>query len=155
LDFDKLMRWREFAQKYYGNDFWSGVFESEPGKQVLSSFNEMFGEQQSNFPRIDLYKNNNELIILIELPGLTNRENLELQLAGKNRLIIKGVIPNPYPGYTNIAAERYYGPFNREIQLPEEPDKDRGTAKFHNGLLEIRFPCRENIEEETVKIEIK
>jgi HSP20 family protein len=37
-------------------------------------------------------------------------------------------------------SERYYGSFQRAIQLPFEPDPDKIQANFENGVLKIALP---------------
>jgi HSP20 family protein len=42
-------------------------------------------------------------------------------------------------GNTHV-QERYYGSFTRSISLPSNVKADDITAKFENGLLELKLP---------------
>jgi HSP20 family protein len=59
-----------------------------------------------------------------------------------NRLIISGETKKDEQfkeGNTHI-QERRYGSFSRSIALPPNVKADDVTAKFENGLLELRLP---------------
>lgn len=146
MDMDKLLRWQEFAQKMYGKDFLSEIFNNE----FLSGFWKMFATE-SNFPRADVFKNQTEIIVLMEIPGL-NKDDIKLTVLG-NRLRIKGVVRHPYPNHTSVTAERFYGPFERTIQLPEIVSGEGVSAKFNNGLLEVRLRRDLRAAAQNIKIE--
>lgn len=145
MDMEKLMRWRELTQKYQGKDFWSEIFGNPHTQQMLSSFTEMFGNhaRPGTFPPVDIYMNEKEILVVVSLPGQA-KEEIQLSLAG-DRLSITGNIQPIYKNYTQVITERFYGPFQRTVQLPEVVDKNGIEARFDKGLLEIKFPriCRE------------
>lgn len=137
MDMDKLLRWRDLAQKMHGRDFWSAVFDSPQTKDFMSGFLKTF-DAESNYPRADVYQKETEIVVLIEIPGI-RKEDVQLTVTG-DRLQIKGTVHPPYPKHTNVTTERFYGPFERTIQLPEIVQKEGVSAKFVNGLLEVRLP---------------
>lgn len=174
MDKDKLKHWIDVADQFQGNDFWNGVFGSDYTRKLLDQF--AFGPNQNQnqgpsmsshsthetryndqpqkgkplFPRIDLFKNDFEITILIELPGV-HKEDVQLGLAN-DLLQVKGVVHPLTTNMENISSERYYGPFERTIRLPEGANENQVSAKFMNGLLKISFP-RNQRKMETITIE--
>ncbi|GAA0379298.1 Hsp20/alpha crystallin family protein [Bacillus horti] len=162
MDKDKLKHWIDVADQFQGSDFWNGVFGSDYPKKLLDQF--AFGpnqnhDQQPNmssyparetrnndhsqrtkplFPRIDLFRNDYELTILIELPGV-HKEDVQLGVA-HDLLQIKGIVHPLTSDMESISSERHYGPFERTVRLPEAVNENKVSAKFINGLLKISFP---------------
>lgn len=150
MDMEKLLRWRELAQKMHGKDFWSLLFDNQQPTDLMSGFAKIL-DADASFPRADIYKNDAEVIVLIEMPGAC-KEDVQLKVLG-DRLEVKGVIPAPYPKNYNITSERFHGPFERTIQLPASVKREGVKAKFTNGLLEVRLPRSLNAELESIEIE--
>lgn len=92
---------------------------------------------------LDLYEDENELVVKGELPGLT-KEDVEVSVSD-SRLTIKGEkkkeeeIKDENYAY----SERSYGAFTRSLDLPCEVEPDRIKASFKNGVLEIKLPKSE------------
>ncbi|MFC0215749.1 Hsp20/alpha crystallin family protein [Paenibacillus chartarius] len=138
MDFDKLRQWFEMAQKYQGKTFWSGVFDQEYAKQFMNEFNEAGqGNVQTLYPKADIFRNPQEFIILIDIPGV-RKEDVQLSLAGDS-LYVRGTSRPFYSDMQLIASERFSGTFERAIRLPESVGGAKISAKFENGLLEIHI----------------
>lgn len=137
FDQEKFRRWSKLAQKVYGQDFWSSVFSNQQAGELIKSFSDLMGEEKS-FPRVDVYQTEREFYILVDLPGV-RREDVLIQAVG-DRLEVKGSVHNPYHGYQVLSTERFTGNFQRTIRLPDYVDHDHYSAKFVDGLLEIRLP---------------
>ncbi|HHW44365.1 MAG TPA: Hsp20/alpha crystallin family protein [Desulfotomaculum sp.] len=137
FDQEKFQRWSKMARKFHGQDFWSSIFNNSQAKEMMNSFSELLGEEKS-FPRVDVYQTSHEFYVLMELPGV-RKEDVLLQVVG-DRLEIKGTVHNPYHGYQVHFKERFTGTFQRTVQLPDYVDHNQYSAKFVNGLLEIRLP---------------
>ncbi|MCQ6268538.1 Hsp20/alpha crystallin family protein [Fictibacillus sp. WQ 8-8] len=152
MDVDKLKQWLELAQKVQGNDFWNSIFDGSPGQQMAGQVNgqpesrtrynhfqpnQNAPSPQEDFPKVDIYTNNREWIVVIDLPGI-RKEDVSLSMAA-NKLTIKGVLHSPYKDATVIRAERANGHFERTIQLPELINETRTAARFFNGVLEVRI----------------
>ncbi|MEH7626602.1 Hsp20/alpha crystallin family protein [Bacillus subtilis] len=95
-------------------------------------------------PRADIIKTNRRLAITIDAAGASAED---MSISQKNRtLIIEGKIkPQPTEEEQEwIARERFYGPFKREIAIPEEYDLHQIHAKFESGILTVTIPYRTN-----------
>jgi len=49
-------------------------------------------------------------------------------------------------------VERAAGPFERVVELPEEPDPEGGTASYADGLLTLEIPRRPATKRRTIPI---
>jgi len=95
------------------------------------------------FPPINLWEDDANLFVEAELPGFELSE-LEITVTGENQLSIKGERKQPELGEgTWHRQERGYGGFGRIIELPEYVDADKVTAEFHDGVLTVTMPRRE------------
>lgn len=90
-------------------------------------------------PRADVFEQDGNMIVRLELPGL-DRKDVEVQVE-EDRLIVEGERLNDRPeGEGAFAGELPYGPFCREIPLPYPVDPSDVKARFRNGLLEVVVP---------------
>jgi len=106
-------------------------------------------------PNVDIFERGNELVILIELPGV-KKEEIELVISD-DRLIVKGEIKKPegVKEEDYILNERSYGSFTRSINLPADIDKSSVKASFNNGILEISMLRKEEAKPREIKIHLE
>lgn len=91
-------------------------------------------------PAIEVVENENELILMAELPGLKPEEvNVEVD---NNVLTLKGEKKSEFEKKNTHyhILERSYGTFERLIPLPRTVKADAITAKFENGILRVTLP---------------
>lgn len=89
---------------------------------------------------IDVYQTENDLVIQSAIAGV-KPENLDISIEG-DQVLIKGSREKP-PGEEErnyFYQECYWGPFSRQIILPEEVDPSRAEAEIKEGILTIRIP---------------
>jgi HSP20 family protein len=146
MDMEKLKQWMDIAKNMQGGDFWNNIFDQEFAKQfmneqhVKSSTTEGASgraEKSRTFPIIDVFEGEQEVVVVIELPGVA-KENLELGLNG-TYLTIKGKVNPLHPHLTMTYSERFYGEFQRQITLPDTVSPQQLNAKFWNGLLIVSY----------------
>ncbi|MEH7387587.1 Hsp20/alpha crystallin family protein [Bacillus sp. JJ1521] len=155
MDMNKLLQWMDLAKKYQTTDFWNDLFDG-------SSFEDFMKAQGSegtaspfelgrdkNFPPTDIYITDNDVLLVAELPGY-QKSDIRLSVSGTN-LLLKGNSNLVYHG-KQLQQERYNGPFERTIQLPEATFPDQIRATFKNGLLFITYK-RQFRDEEHVPID--
>lgn len=92
-------------------------------------------------PNLDIYENEKEVVVEVELPGV-EREDVKI-LVFNERLDIRGV----KRGYSSVETdfrfhlmEREYGYFQRIINLPGSLDPSASRAVLKNGVLRIYLP---------------
>lgn len=114
-----------------------------------------FPEEIITAPAVDVYEEDDNVIVKAELPGVEKNEvNVEVTdhmvtISGEKKKEEKINRQDYY------RFERSYGAFNRTIMLPEDVQTDKGQASFTNGVLEIKFPKTEEAKQKKKHIEIK
>jgi HSP20 family protein len=153
MEADRMKQWLDLAKQFHQGQFWDGVFEADYAKQIMDQFAAPSSKKTPDtiFPRADVLKSAREIIILIDLPGI-RKEDVELSIMDGS-LSIKGVSNAFHPDLQVIQTERFKGEFERAIPLPEKIGPGiKISAKFDNGLLEIRLP-RSQRPKENIRIE--
>ncbi len=91
-------------------------------------------------PSVDVFKAGGNIVVKADLPGLT-KDDITVKLIN-NTLEINGEKKTEEKIDTRdyLKLERSYGRFSRTLRLPEGLDADHVTAKFSEGVLEIRIP---------------
>ncbi|GBB84530.1 hypothetical protein RclHR1_01110015 [Rhizophagus clarus] len=92
------------------------------------------------FPALEIHETEKEYIVNAELPGLTKDQiNADVH---DNILAISGEIKKDekFQEGKTLIQERRYGSFSRCISLPPNIKTEGVTAKFENGILEMKLP---------------
>jgi HSP20 family protein len=106
----------------------------------------------SLIPQTDIYEENDQLVLKIELPGIS-KEDVNITLQG-DRLTIKAEKKAvEIEDSACYARERQYGQYLRVVTLPFLVKEDKISATFEDGVLELRLSKAE--ETKAKKIEIK
>ncbi|MEH7379086.1 Hsp20/alpha crystallin family protein [Bacillus sp. JJ1533] len=141
---EKLKQWMEIAQNYQTGDFWNHVFDQESSKKIMRDMEAEQPAEQARrttesveFPPIDIFKLDAQIVILIEIPGIDKRD-IQLKVVGSN-LTIKGISRLPFKPDATLKNERVYGEFERTIALPEPTDGNPIRARYNHGLLVITY----------------
>lgn len=103
-------------------------------------------------PSVDIFEDKENLVLEAELPGM-NREDFELTIEN-NVITLKGErkFEKKTEGDNYHRVERSYGSFSRSFTLPQTINPEGAKAEFHNGVLRVSLPKRE--ETKARKIEI-
>lgn len=109
-------------------------------------------------PKTDLYRDGDELIVHIEVPGIeaadidVHVDDNVLRITGEKKL------EKEIKEEDHYLRECRYGSFRREVLLPEGIDTEKVAATFDKGVLTVTAPIPEEKEAETkttVKIPVK
>ena len=92
-------------------------------------------------PRADIYETSEEVVVSAEIPGLVDKDDLEVGVT-EDSITIKGEIRREQDRREeNFAlAERFRGQFSRTLSLPARVVPEKAQASYRNGLLEVRLP---------------
>ena len=103
-------------------------------------------------PAIDVSENENESVIVVELPGVKKEdikisaENGWLTLSGERKSF-------EAPEITRVLHREIESkPFARSIKLPHQVDAEKISAELANGLLKISLPKAEEVRPRTIEI---
>jgi len=113
------------AEEVLGEDFWNDFRQFFPKKG----------------PSLDLFETEKEGILYMELPGLQSIRDITIRQNGTH-LIIFGYIPGHSTDSKGkaLVQERFTGAFERQVPIPFLYASQQVSAKYRNGLLEIRLP---------------
>ena len=103
-------------------------------------------------PAVDIFENDNEIVIKAELPGL-NAKDIELKIEN-NLLMLKGErrFEKETKEENYHRVEREYGTFSRAFSLPVAVDGDRVIAEYKDGVLKVVLPKKEEIKPKPIKV---
>lgn len=111
------------------------------------------GTAISRFPAINVWGNNEQVVVSAELPGL-EIDDLDISVMN-NQLTIQGERKGDKPADDAVChqTERNTGRFLRTLKLPYTVDSEKVQAKYDLGVLTIMLPRHEA--NKPKKIEIK
>ena len=92
------------------------------------------------FPLLNLLETVDGYLLTAEIPGV-DPSQIEVTISG-GYLSIRGVRPVPEEARSDSfrRQERFNGPWQRKVQLPERVDEDRMKAEYSAGVLRISLP---------------
>ena len=106
-------------------------------------------------PSMDIFTEGDDVVVKAELPGM-KKEDIDVSLT-KDTITISGdkkkeekIEKKDYYSF-----ERSYGSFKRSFSLPAEVQTEKASAKFKDGLLEIRIPKTEEAKKKEKKVMIE
>jgi HSP20 family protein len=92
-----------------------------------------------SFPPINVFQQGDDLVALIELPGV-RKEDLNIQVQ-EGSLRISGNKNIDYPEKVSLhRRERLSGAFDRTLVVPMQIDPDGIKAEYNDGLLALFIP---------------
>jgi HSP20 family protein len=101
---------------------------------------------------LDVAETPDEYVLSAELPGVAVN-NVEVNVE-ENVVTISGTKPAPEDTETMRyhRIERPYGAFQRSLALPRNVDPEQVTARFRDGVLEVRIGKREEAKPRKIEI---
>jgi HSP20 family protein len=107
-------------------------------------------------PRIDVYETERDIVIHMELAGLSSIDRIKVTSNGK-MLMIQGEMPVAGPDEEDayMIRERYRGPFHRRIELPANARTDTAAARLQEGLLTVWLTKLPEQPDEELPVEYK
>lgn len=115
------------------------------------SLEEILRTQNNISPSTDIYENNDEFILISNMPGVS-RSEVQVKVI-ENSLIVFGKI-----NYDEITSRNYIlneneiGNFFRKFNISDSIDKNKINARYDNGQLIIYLPKSEKVKPRIVDI---
>jgi HSP20 family protein len=94
-------------------------------------------DRSIGWPHVEVSETDKEVRVTAELPGLEQKD-VQLELTN-GVLTIKGERKTEAEDKDRLFSERYYGRFERRIQV-EDVDEHKVSASFKNGVLTVTLP---------------
>ena len=91
----------------------------------------------SSFPKLNVWKNNDAVLVTAEVPGIEPNQ-IELNVQA-DKLVISGELKERKRGEGDAyhPSERSSGKFHREVTLPFRINPEKVSASHKNGILRI------------------
>jgi len=106
---------------------------------------------QSWVPRMETYRKEQDYVVRLDLPGV-DPDDVHVQAEG-SLLTISGERKGEEKGAEY--RETFYGKFERRLSLPQGVDADKVSARYAQGVLEIRVPLPAGLAGREVPIQIE
>jgi HSP20 family protein len=140
---------------------WSAADRWSNLRDDLNSFFELpfwssFGRAGQLFtgwsPALDLYQSNDNVIAVVELPGM-RKEDIEISLHD-GTLTISGERKRERSSNGEKAerTERYIGRFRRTIALPTRVDASKVGATYRDGIVTVTLPKAEEVKPKQIQV---
>ena len=138
----RLMRW----QRPELTNYWSSFDQlTNLRDEINRLFDYPLAGQDTEFfgwaPAVDLYEDKDSLTVRVELPGM-KKEDIEISLH-QGSLIISGERKTESEDTETSRSERFFGRFQRSLELPKPVDANKVTATYRDGILMVRLPKTE------------
>jgi HSP20 family protein len=106
-------------------------------------------------PAIDLFQDNDNVVIKAALPGL-KAEDVEISVTA-DVLSLRGEYKqeSEQKEATYHIREQRYGSFERSVRLPTDVQTDKAKADFEDGILTITLPKAEAVKPKMISIKAK
>lgn len=104
-------------------------------------------------PAVDIYDQEDAIVIKAELPGLT-KEDISIEMK-ENKLILKGerIEEKEINEENYYRRERSVGSFHRVFTLPTGIDPEKVSANFKDGILKVEIPKAEETKPKRITID--
>lgn len=130
-----------------------GVETEEGGKtiEVKTSKGKEWFEPEGELA-VDVYQTEGEIVIQSTVAGVSP-DDLDINIEN-DVVTISGTRNNPNPDEEKnyFYQECYWGPFSRQVILPEEVDINRIEASLKDGIFTLRLPKMERQKVRKIKI---
>lgn len=134
-------------------DRWSNL-RDDLNSLFESPFWSTFGRTGQLFsgwsPALDLYQNNDNIIAMVELPGM-RKEDIEISLHD-GTLTIAGERKSETGNGEAERSERYVGKFRCNIALPARVDANKVSAVYRDGVLTVTLPKAEEAKSKQIQV---
>ena len=136
---DRWSNLRDDLNSFFEVPVWSGFARSG---QLFSGWS----------PALDLYQSNDNVIAVVELPGM-RKEDIEISLHDGS-LTISGERKRENISNSEKAerTERHIGTFRRSIALPTRVDANQVSATYRDGILTVTLPKAEEVKPKQIQV---
>jgi HSP20 family protein len=127
----------------FGGRIWDpwreiGQLQNEMNR-MLAGARSYTGLGQREFPPVNLYANEHDLLLTLEVPGI-DPAKVDVTVTD-DTVTIRGERPAEaaQPGQSFHRRERPSGQFQRAVQLPFAVDSSKTEATYERGVLAVRL----------------
>jgi HSP20 family protein len=106
-------------------------------------------------PAVDIYENNDFVVVKAELPGV-EKDRISVEVK-EGILTLRGErgFDKELKEESYHRIERSYGSFQRSFSLPVSVDQEKVTARFRDGVLEVQLPKKDQEKPKQIEVDVK
>jgi HSP20 family protein len=102
-------------------------------------------------PTTDIYEDENELTVILEMPGV-DKDNVEIRVQD-GVLNVDGRLDfSKYQGLQPLYTEYNIGNYSRSFSLSNKIDQNRIAAEIKDGVLSLKLPKMEEAKPRTIQV---
>ena len=105
-------------------------------------------------PALDLYQNADNVIAVVELPGM-RKEDIEISLHDGTLTIAGERQSAASDGAEAERTERFSGKFRRSVTLPTSIDAGKVSATYKDGILTVTLPKAEEARPKKIEVSVE
>ncbi|HEV7169257.1 MAG TPA: Hsp20/alpha crystallin family protein [Micrococcaceae bacterium] len=96
------------------------------------------------WPRIEEYRDSGSMVVRAEVPGIDPDRDVDIALTGNElEITVRHEEKAERKGKNGYRSEFRYGTATRTVTLPAGVHQEEITAKYTDGVLEVRIPVPE------------
>lgn len=103
-------------------------------------------------PLADVFENDDEYVILAELPGVCDDD---LTLCMEDGTLTISAKTQPSSDGTALATEMAATEYKRSFRIPQIIDLDRVEAELTHGILRVRLPKSEAVKPRKIQVKVR
>jgi HSP20 family protein len=145
-----IVRWEPFRDLVTTQDNFNRLFN----ETFRSLFDRTESGVQTWAPAVDIYEDDQNLVLKAELPGFDPKD-VEVRIED-GTLYLKGQrkFESDVKKENYHRIERSYGSFARTFSLPGSINADSVKAEYKDGVLTLTMPKKEEAKPKTIKIQV-
>ena len=115
-----------------------------------TSAEQMVESGRAYSPDVDIYDNDDELVLAVDLPGVA-KGDVQINFDESDTLSIRA--KNTFKEPTDPAIRQFnVGDYYRAFSVSDEYDKEKVAARLEDGLLEVKIPRKETAKPKRIEI---
>ena len=148
-----IIKWDPFKDLFSIQDRMNRLFDETFARTAKGEGEELARGIWS--PAVDIYETDENIVLKAEVPGM-NKGDISIEVKD-NMLVLKGErkFEKEIKEENYHRMERAYGAFQRSFTLPNIVNRDKVSAKYKDGVLEITLPKVQEAKLKQVKVEVE
>jgi len=149
IDMDKLARWNPFRELIDVRDDFDRIVD-----RIFRPELDLW-EGQTKAPLVDIYEENDAIVVKAEIPGL-KKEEIDISISD-DAITLSGKKKD----VKEVKKENFYqkeireGSFLRTLSLPCRVDREKVKASYKDGMLEVVLPKAAEEKKKEFKVNIQ
>ena len=115
------------------------------------SMEEILNKQHSVLPPSDIYETEDNYVMIVNMPGISRNE-IQVRVVDESLIVFGKINYDEVVTRDYILNENELGNYYRKFKVSDSIDKEKISAKYDNGQLNVILPKNEKIKPRTIDI---